>query len=347
MQMNKKEILALLSKKESQELFNRAYHTKLTNLGAVTFLRALLEYSNFCTRNCFYCGIRAKNEKIERFEISLPQMKMNIEKINKQGYASFVIQSGERTDQQFVKNINNIIKFAKKTNKNFKVVLSTGEQTKETYQRWFDSGADRYLLRIETSNPSLYKEIHPPEMSYSNRLECLHFLKDIGYQTGTGILVGFPGQTLESIAQDILFFQKLDVDMLGLGPYIPCQNTPMWHKSSSISLRQNLELTLKVIAICRILLPDINIVASTALQTIENEGYLKGIKAGANVLMPNLTPESYKNNYSLYENKALVDDSEMLNYATILNETINPGLAGDPKHFINKTKTKQSKEILL
>ncbi len=345
MQMNKKEIVHLLSQNESQELFDRAYLTKLSYVGSKTYLRALLEYSNICFRNCFYCGIRAKNERVKRFEISIPQMKKNIEKIHKQRYASFVIQSGERSDPKFVENIDNLIKFAKKTDKNFKVVLSTGEQTKETYQRWYDSGADRYLLRIETSNHKLYKKIHPPEMSYNNRLRCLHLLKDIGYQTGTGILVGFPQQTLESIAQDILFFQKLDVDMLGLGPYIPCQNTPMWLNSSKINTQENLELSLKVIAICRIMLQDINIVASTALQTIDNTGYLKGIKAGANVLMPNLTPESYKGNYSLYENKAFVDDSEMLNYATTLGETIDPGVAGDPKHFINKNKTTQSKEI--
>jgi len=337
--MKKKEILDLLSQKEPQELFKQAYRVKLANLGALTYLRALLEYSNFCTRNCFYCGIRAKNKSTKRFEIPLAQMQENIKNVHKQGYASFLIQSGERTDKNFVDNIDALVKYAKSINPNFRIVLSTGEQTKQTYQRWFDSGASSYLLRIETSDKSLYQKIHPPEMKYSNRLKCIQHLQDVGYQTGTGILVGFPMQTLESIAADILFFQKMDIDMLGLGPYIPCHNTPLWKKSQSIAPQNNLELTLKIIAICRILLPDVNIVASTALQTIDSAGYLKGIQAGANVLMPNLTPNSYKKDYALYDNKAVVDDSQILDYATILNETINPRLTGSPKHFLKRKKS--------
>ena len=336
--MKKKEILDLLAKEDCQKLLEQAYQAKLSNLGAVTYLRALLEYSNFCSGNCYYCGIRAENSLAKRFEIPMLQMQENIRKVHQQGYASFLIQSGERNQEKFVDNINKLIKYAKKVDPNFRIVLSTGEQTKETYQKWFDSGASSYLLRIETSSKSLYQKIHPPQMSYNNRLNCIHHLQEIGYQTGSGILIGFPGQTLESIAADIVFFQKTDLDMLGLGPYIPCQNTPLYQKAQNIDLQKNLTLTLKVIAICRLLLPDVNIVASTALQTIDPTGYLKGIKAGANVLMPNLTPNNYKNDYALYENKAIVDDSKILSYATTLNETIDPKLTGDPKHFLKRKK---------
>ena len=298
--MKKEKIVKLLQSEKTQELFQQAYQAKLNNLGAFSYLRALIEYSNFCSRNCFYCGIRGKNQNLKRFEIPLPQIKENIRNIHRQGYASFVIQSGERTDQDFIEKIDEIVKFSKNLNENFKIVLSVGEQEPKTYQKWFDSGANRYLLRIETSNQELYEKIHPPEMSFGKRVECLYSLKKIGYQTGTGILVGFPDQTLESVAEDILFFKKIDVDMLGLGPYIPCQNTPLWEKSKNIDPQKNLELSLKVIAICRILMPTVNIVASTALQTIDSNGYLRGIRAGANVLMPNLTPESYKKNFSLF-----------------------------------------------
>ncbi len=336
--MKKEKIVKLLQSEKTQELFQQAYQAKLNNLGAFSYLRALIEYSNFCSRNCFYCGIRGKNQNLKRFEIPLPQIKENIRNIHRQGYASFVIQSGERTDQDFIEKIDEIVKFSKNLNENFKIVLSVGEQEPKTYQKWFDSGANRYLLRIETSNQELYEKIHPPEMSFGKRVECLYSLKKIGYQTGTGILVGFPDQTLESVAEDILFFKKIDVDMLGLGPYIPCQNTPLWEKSKNIDPQKNLELSLKVIAICRILMPTVNIVASTALQTIDSNGYLRGIRAGANVLMPNLTPESYKKNYALYENKAVVDDSQILAFASILGETISPQLAGDPKHFLNRKK---------
>ena len=191
--MKKKEILDLLAKEDCQKLLEQAYQAKLSNLGAVTYLRALLEYSNFCSGNCYYCGIRAENSLAKRFEIPMLQMQENIRKVHQQGYASFLIQSGERNQEKFVDNINKLIKYAKKVDPNFRIVLSTGEQTKETYQKWFDSGASSYLLRIETSSKSLYQKIHPPQMSYNNRLNCIHHLQEIGYQTGSGILIGFPG----------------------------------------------------------------------------------------------------------------------------------------------------------
>ncbi len=339
--MNVKEIIGLLNTENTKNLFETAYATKLNTIGAYTYLRALIEYSNFCQRNCYYCGIRKENNNCTRYKIPLEQAKNIIFSINRQKYASFLIQSGEKTDKKSISEINQLIEYAKNLNPDFGIVLSVGEQKKETYKKWFELGAERYLLRIETSNKKLYESVHPPEMSYENRIKCLHNLKEIGFQTGTGNLIGLPNQTIESLANDILFFKKMDIDMLGLGPYIPCKNTPLYSSAEKVNIKRNFELTLKTIAICRILLKNVNIAASTALQTIDSEGYIKGIKAGANVIMPNMTPEIYKKSYSLYNNKAFVDDSQILSYAKILHETINPSLRGDPLHFTENTASQR------
>ncbi len=338
--MNKNDIVNLLKTNNTKSLFETAYAVKLAEVGPYSYLRALIEYSNYCQRNCYYCGIRRDNINCKRYNIPLEQAKNIIFGINKQKYASFLIQSGENTSKNFISEISQLIEYAKNLNPNFAIVLSVGEQTKETYKKWFELGAERYLLRIETSDKALYNKVHPPEMSYENRIRCLINLKEIGYQTGTGNLIGLPNQTIESLADDILFFKKMDIDMLGLGPYIPCKDTPLFLTGKSVRIQKNFDFALKTIAICRILLKNVNIAASTALQTIDTEGYIKGIKAGANVIMPNVTPDIYKKEYSLYSDKSFVDDSQILNYSKILHETINPSLKGTPLHYIESTSSR-------
>ena len=334
--MNLKEIISLLNTKNTEELFNKAYQTKIKEVGKFIYLRALIELSNICQKNCYYCGLRKDNLQLSRYLLPEKEVKNIIDSLNRKNFASFLIQAGERQDKIFIEYISQIIEYAQKiSNGNFAIVLSLGEQKKEVYKKWFELGASRYLLRIETSNANLYKKIHPSDHSFSKRLQALQELKKIGYQLGTGIMVGFAGQTIEDIAKDILFFKNLNVDMLGLGPYIKSKNTPMENLLSKE--KENFKLTLKVIAICRILLKDINITSSTALQAIDKKGYLKGLLAGANVIMPNFTPTNYKENYSIYEKKNIVKD-EVFAYNKILSEEIVYKEKGDPKHYLKRKK---------
>jgi biotin synthase len=263
-------------------------------------------------------------------------------------YGSVVLQSGERNDKQFIEKVERLLKkIYQISNGELGVTLSLGEQTKETYKRWQDSGARRYLLRIESTNKELFYKIHPNDEyhNFEKRLEALQTLNDLGYQTGTGVMIGLPHQTIEDLANDLLFFKNNDIDMVGMGPYIEHSDTPMFsEKHLLLPLNERFNLSLKMIAILRILMKDINIAAATALQAIDPIGREKAIKIGANIIMPNITPTENRKNYLLYQNKPCTDEgaedcTECLEARIYISgDEIGYGKSGDSKHFFSRMK---------
>jgi biotin synthase len=264
-----------------------------------------------------------------------------------QNYGSVVIQSGERSGQQFIDSIDKLIKEIKKlSNGELGITLSCGEQSEDTYRRWFESGAHRYLLRIESSNEELYYRIHPKDENhgFNKRLMALKHLKSTGYQVGSGVMVGLPFQSDENLADDLLFLQKIDVDMVGMGPYIEHPETPLFDLRNKIpDPKARFEKTLLMISIIRIMMKNINIAASTAMDTLDNEGRIKAIIAGANVLMPNITPVKYRENYLIYKDKPFVIEADELLARFRLNSLLNgfdivQGKWGDSPHFRKRIK---------
>lgn len=314
-EFNREELVFLLSLegKEMQYLLDKSLEIKLKYLDNNVHLRGLIEYSNKCKKNCFYCGLRAKNTEIDRYELTEKEVIDCTLLAIKLHYGSIAIQSGERQDKTFVDKIEYLIKKIKQiSNNQIGITLSLGEQTKETYQRWFLAGAHRYLLRIEATNKDLYYKIHPVDMihSYEKRMECIDNLLNIGYQTGTGVMIGLPFQTKEDLAEDLLFFKRKNVAMVGMGPFIPHQDTPLWQYKDLIPSKEDrMQLTLKMISILRLMMPEINMVSATANQILDPLGREKAIISGANVIMPNLSPEENREQYSIYPNKAEVNDS--------------------------------------
>ena len=295
-----------------QRLFNRALEVKLAHLDNYVHLRGLIEYSNICTKYCLYCGVRCKNLKVQRYQLSDEEVLDCARLAYELGYGSVALQSGERSDAAFVDKITYLVQEIKKIgNGSLGITLSLGEQTEETYRRWFEAGAHRYLLRIEASNEELYYKIHPHDAKhdFQQRLACIDSLLSIGYQTGTGVMVGLPFQTIDDLADDLFFFKKQDVAMVGMGPFIPHPDTPLWQYRDMIPLAEKrMNLTLKMIATLRLMMPEINMVAATANQTLDPQGREKAIRVGANVIMPNLTPNEFRENYLIYPDKACVKD---------------------------------------
>jgi len=312
---SKQDIVVLLKadEKERQLIFNKANQVKEKYVGLKTYYRGLVEFSNQCFKNCYYCGIRAGNKDVNRYDISDEQILEAVKFAYENKYASVVFQAGERDDDIFIERITNLLKKAKKiTNNKIGITISLGEQSLETYKKWFDAGAHRYLLRIETTNKELYYKIHPEnnKHNFEKRLNALNALKEAGYQTGTGVMIGLPFQTYEHLAEDLLFFKEFDVDMVGMGPYIEHKDTPLFeHKEILLPLKERFYLSLKMIAILRIMMKDINIAAATALQAIDPIGREKALKVGANIIMPNITPTINRENYQLYENKPCIDEA--------------------------------------
>ena len=297
---------------EEENLIRRGLEVKLAHLDNYVHLRGLIEFGNVCEKNCLYCGLRRGNGKIARYALSDEEVLSCARLAKDLGYGSVALQSGERSDPGFVDRVERLVREIKKIDGgSLGITLSLGEQTEETYRRWFDAGAHRYLLRIESSNEELYYRIHPHDdkHSFRRRLDCLDILKSIGYQTGTGVMVGLPYQTVDHLAADLLFFKRMDVAMVGLGPYIPHPDTPLYRLKDLVSpAEERMRMTLKMIAILRIMMPEINMVAATANQTIDPQGREKAIMAGANVIMPNLTPGEYRESYFIYPDKACVKD---------------------------------------
>ncbi len=306
------ELLSLTDKSEIEALYAAAYAEKLKHSGKKVFFRGLIEFSNICAKDCFYCGIRKSNKETQRYMLSMDEVLEATTFAYEQGYGSVVLQSGEREDSEFVRFVEKALHEIKKIgNGALGVTLSTGEQTEEVYKRWFDAGAHRYLLRVETTNRELYKKLHPADHSFDRRVECINTMKKLGYQVGTGVMIGLPGQTIEDLADDVLFFKESGVHMIGMGPFIPHHQTPL---ADSIPDFENikddqLELGLKMIAVTRLVLKNVNIASTTALQALSETGRELGLQAGANIIMPNLTDTKYRSSYQLYDNKPCLNEN--------------------------------------
>lgn len=344
-EFTKTDIIQLLQAEGEEEkiLFHHSAKLKEETIGKTVYLRGLIEMSNVCAKDCLYCGIRMSNSIDNRYSLDEKEVLNAIKFAYDNRYGSVAIQSGEITSKAFTEKINNIILGSKElSNGEIGITLSCGEQTEETYQKWFNSGAHRYLLRIESSTKELYNKIHPADENhdFDARINSLKTLKKIGYQVGTGVMVGLPFQTLEHLADDLLFMKSFDIDMCGMGPYIEHKDTPLYEfKDSLMPLNDRFKLTLKMIAILRIMMPDINIAATTALQTIDKMGREKAIQIGANILMPNITPGKYRDSYALYENKPCTDENadDCKNCIDVrvhmVNHEVGYAAWGDSKHF--------------
>lgn len=338
-------LLAVQKPEDQQKIFARAKEVQEQHVGKNVNLRGLVEFSNKCRKNCLYCGVRASNTHIDRYQIPEEEVLKCVKHALENNYGSVVLQSGEKTNPKFVDAIDSILKKIKEvSNSTLGVTLSCGEQSEETYQRWYDSGAHRYLLRIESSNLNIYNSIHPQDSlhHFGNRLVALQKLRKIGYQVGSGVMIGLPNQTVEDLANDLLSLKELDVDMVGMGPFIEHSDTPLFaYKDGIPSKDERLRLSLLMIATLRILMKDINIAAATALDTLDSDGRIKAIQAGANVLMPNLTPIKYRENYFLYEDKPyLVEADELIeklkSKGLIHDDESSIQQWGDSKHYLSR-----------
>ena len=279
------------------ELRAAADEVRRAHYGDVVFLRGLIEFSNYCKNNCFYCGIRAGNPTAERYRLSKEEILLCCEEGYRLGYRTFVLQSGEDpyyTDDRICELVSAI----RERYPDCAITLSIGEKSRESYQRYYDAGANRYLLRHETADPTHYGKLHPENMTAENRKRCLWDLKEIGYQVGSGIMVGSPYQTTAHLIADLRFLQELQPDMIGIGPYITHHATPFKDMPSGSA-----ELTLRLLSILRLMFPYVLLPATTALGTLLPDGRERGLQAGANVVMPNLSPTGVRKKYDLYENK--------------------------------------------
>lgn len=266
------------------------------------YIRGLIEFTNYCRNDCYYCGIRKSNGKAKRYRLTEEEILECCKEGYRLGFRTFVLQGGEDlyyTDER----LEHIIRRIKEEYPDCAVTLSAGERSAESYRRLYEAGADRYLLRHETANEIHYGKLHPGELSLAHRKECLRRLKQIGYQTGCGFMVGSPGQTSAELAEDFLFIHELQPEMVGIGPFIPHQDTPFAEKPQG-----SFEQTLFLISLLRIMEKNILLPATTALATIHPQGRAMGILAGANVLMPNLSPVAVREKYSLYDGKVCTGD---------------------------------------
>ena len=292
--LNRKEIIQLLSlpAKYSPELFSAADKVRKEQVGDEIFLRGIVEFSNHCERNCLYCGLRKGNSKLSRYRMSEDEILVTSEQIKKTGVPTVVLQSGE--DSFYSQDIvcHMIERIRKETD--LIITLSIGERALNDYNAFQQAGANRYLLKHETASLELYRYLRPG-CEWENRMQCLRRLKELGFETGTGNMVGLPGQTPEILADDLLVMKYLDADMLGIGPFIAHPDTPL----AGID-NDDIELTLRVLALTRLITSNTNIPATTALATLHPQGRLLALQAGANVVMPDFTPEIYKNRYDIY-----------------------------------------------
>ncbi|MGL5971666.1 MAG: [FeFe] hydrogenase H-cluster radical SAM maturase HydE [Cetobacterium sp.] len=289
-------LLKNITKIDREYLIEKAYKVRLANYGKTVFFRGLIEISNICKCDCYYCGIRASNKKALRYRLLEDEILECCHKGYSLGYRTFVLQGGE--DSYFTDEIlERVIKNLKSDYSDIAITLSLGERGEVSFKRLYDAGADRYLLRHETVNEELYQRLHP-KMSLQNRKDCLKSLKEIGYQVGSGFLIGLPGLKLEDYAKDLVFLKELKPHMVGIGPFIPHEDTPLKDLKGGTA-----EDTITLLAIIRLLLPDVLLPATTALGTIDVNGREKGFRAGANVIMPNLSPTECRAKYSLYNGK--------------------------------------------
>ena len=342
------DLAALLAIPADDEPALRALHAaaravKLRCCGHGIAMRGLVEAGNACAKDCLYCGIRRSNPNVERYALDADEIVRLAHVAADLGYASLVIQSGEIESEAHTAFIEDVLRRIAPLD--LGTTLSLGEQTEETYRRWRAAGAVRYLLRIETSSPALYAKLHPSTHSWQRRADCLRALRRCGYQVGTGVMCALPGQTPHDLARDIQFFADIDADMLGMGPYIPHPDTPLAAEAAAAGWNPTAALTLglNLIAVARLHLHDVNIAAATALQALAPDGRERGILAGANVLMPNITAVRYRRGYQLYANKPCLDENASLcrgcleaRLATI-GESPSYGIRSDSPHFHART----------
>lgn len=279
-----------LLKKEAARCCARYYHEEV-------FLRGLIEFTNYCKNDCLYCGIRHSNLHADRYRLSFDDILSCCRQGYDLGFRTFVLQGGE--DPYFTdERMEQIVSAIRTRYPDCAITLSLGERSRESYQRLFDAGADRYLLRHETASKSHYGKLHPKQMSFDNRMECLHNLRDIGYQTGCGFMVGSPYQTTADLVKDLRFLKTFKPHMIGIGPFLPQKDTPFGEMPAG-----SVELTLFLLSVIRLLLPKVLLPATTALGTAQSDGREEGLRCGANVIMPNLSPVRVRKKYALYDNK--------------------------------------------
>jgi biotin synthase len=341
----REEIIILLQSEGEDRtlLFKKSAEIKEKYIGNKVWFRGLIEFSNICSKDCLYCGIRKGNTNLTRYNLTDEEILVAARFAYDNRYGSIALQSGELESAFVTDRIENLIHKIKDLSRGeLGVTLSVGEQEPEVYKRWYDAGAHRYLLRVEATNQSLYNKIHPNDSKhdFNHRLDCLKSLQEIGYQTGTGVMIGLPFQTIDDLAGDLLFMKDFNIDMCGMGPYIEHADTPLIkHSEKLMPLNDRFDLTLKMIAIIRIMMRDINIVAATALQAIDPIGREKAVKIGANILMPNITPGKYRDSYKLYDNKPCTDDSAedcqscLEARISLADAEVIYGEWGDSKHY--------------
>jgi len=327
--MKEKEIVSWLKEDDPEKLeilWQEADQIRANAVGDEVHLRGLLEISNYCSRNCLYCGLRSERKNLERYRMSEKEIQECIKQLAGFGYGTVVLQAGE--DPGITpESISELIQWIKEQT-NLAVTLSFGEQSEETLRKWRYAGGDRYLLRIETTNQALLKKIHPGE-PYGSRMDILQRIRDIGYEVGSGVMVGIPGQTYEMLAHDLLWFREMDLDMIGIGPYIPHPDTPlpMMELTAQSNQVPGTELmTNKTVALARILCPEANIPATTALATINiKNGREYALSHGANVVMPNVTPTKYRIFYEIYPNKSCIYETADVCHSCIKQRIIKLG----------------------
>jgi biotin synthase len=349
-EFSKEDLVYLLSLKGEERtlLRKKAAEVKNNLVGNKVYFRGLIEYSNKCKKDCYYCGVRASNKVPKRYQLEDAEVLEAAKFAYDNHFASLVIQSGERSDSGFISKIEYLLWEIKKLSRgDLGITLSCGEQSLEAYKKWKEAGAHRYLLRIETSNRDLYAKLHPNDSfhDFDERIAALGRLREAGYQVGTGVMIGLPFQTVEDLANDLLFFKELDIDMAGMGPYIEHKETPLYpYKDDLMSLQDRFELSLNMVALLRITMPDINIAATTAMQAIDPQGREKALFIGSNVIMPNLTPVKYREDYLLYEDKPCIDEEadECQNCLEarikMAGGQIGYNEWGDSLHFAKRTK---------
>jgi len=342
-----RELLLLKEEADLRHLYEAAYRIKVKYVGKKVNLRGLIEFSNICVKNCYYCGIRKDNTHVRRYRMTLEEILREARWAHEINLGSVVLQSGERSDADFADFVESAVKGIKEISGGaLGITLSCGEQSEETYRRWLEAGAHRYLLRIETSNPEFYRKLHPADHSHEERKRCLALLKKVGFMTGSGVMIGVPGQTVDDLVSDLLFFRNQDLDMVGMGPYIVHDDTPLAKQFPDFAAHteDQLVLALKMIAVTRLFLKDVNIASTTALQALRDDGREAGLLAGGNVIMPNITETSFRDSYQLYRGKPGLKDAPENGMTTLrrkieaIGETIAFGEWGDSPHFRNKSR---------
>ncbi|MEW5759044.1 MAG: [FeFe] hydrogenase H-cluster radical SAM maturase HydE [Candidatus Omnitrophota bacterium] len=295
-------LISLENKDDLTYLFSLADKVRQEYMGQGILLRGIVEFSNYCRNSCYYCGLNKNNARLARYKLTIQEIIESVDHIIKRNIKTVVLQSGECGELDYlwlaevIKEIR--LKF------DIAITLSVGEWKEKEYKSWRDAGADRYLLKIETTDKKLYQSLHP-QMNFDNRMRCLEILRNLSYQVGTGNIIGLKNQTLEQIVGDILFFKSGNFDMVGIGPFIPHPETKL-----NFEPKGNVSLTLKTVALARIVTKNAHIPATTALGSVGEEDYrINALKAGANVLMPNFTPLKYKKLYEIYPNKRCVDEA--------------------------------------